>query len=225
MFYSKLSLGKRISSGELLANLMARCSWLCLPTNAGWLEDVAGSGASDQAPPFLWVGTGITANSKALLWSSLFGVCPGVDQYAFNWDKKLYLLFSTIRNGSDAEVVARVQIKPINTEGELAGKGIGLRIDNFALVGESYGTALGTVNLGVTMADRILYQIAIIHYPGEKIEWWVDGVLKARQTATANIPSGTVSSSEIVKSIRNGATGGVAAYSYLCQPKIYLGIS
>ena len=224
MFYSKLSLGKRISSGELLANLMARCSWLCLPTNASWVEDVAGSGASEQDMSFLVVGTGTTVNSRALLWSTLYGICPGIDLEAFNWDKKLYLLFSIIRNASDTEVVARVQIKPATTEGELAGGGIGLRIDNFALVGESYGTALGTVGLNVTMTDKVPYQIAIIHYPGEKIEWWVDGVLKARQTATANIPSGTVSPSQIVKSIRNGATGGVAAYSYLCQPKIYLGI-
>jgi len=195
-----------------------------IPTNAGWSEGVTGSGTSAQNPHYLSVNTGVTASSTARRYIDYFAGFNLVDTnwLRLNWDKKLYLVFNYRRGGSDSEAIARVQIKETAGEGALSAKGIGIRMDNLALVGESYGTALGSLDLGTALTDGVICQLAIIHYPASKIEWYVNGVLKGIQSTIANIPSGIGgATASLVVSIKNGATGGVNAATQFFLPKIW----
>jgi len=164
-----------------------------------------------------------TANSSGLSTFRAYGFSEGADLFKFNWDKKTYLIFNYVRRLSDAEAVGRVQLKEAITIGALAAKGIGLRVDNLALMGESYGTELGEVNLNTTITDQYQYQIVIVHDPSvPNIKWYVNGVLKGTQSTSAKIPSGVAGTyNHFAHSLANGATGGVAVHGYLMQLKIW----
>jgi len=207
---------------EALATLLKGGNVFHIPVNAGWTQSNAGSGSVTFHPVHMDLDTSTTANSRALAYGRLYAL--GLDPVAFdyaNWDKKLYLIFGIARGNSDAEAVFRIQIKYPWTEGALTATGIGIRVDNLAIFGESYGTALASIDLGVTMTGGKGYQIAIIHYPGVSIRWFVNGVLKGTQSTAANIPSGTLSSPGMVASIINGVTGGVNAFCRFIAPRIW----
>ncbi len=207
---------------ETLPVLLKGGNLLHIPTNTRWTQSVAGSGTTVQEIQRIATWTGTTASSSALLRCDLGGFVLASSFWLLDWDKKIYLVFNYVREALDTEAVARFQIKETNTEGALGAKGIGIRSDNFALMGESYGTALGVVNLATTIPVGQSYQIVIIHYPASKIEWYVNGILKGTQPTSANIPSGKAGGvSCVVNSIINGVTGGVNVGSSIFQPKIW----
>lgn len=195
-----------------------------IATNAGWSEVVTGSGTSGQSPSYITVSTGVSASSSARCYINVLGGFNLADDnwVRIDWDKKLYFVFNYRRGGSDSEAVARVQIKGTTDEGALAGKGIGIRADNLALVGESYGTALGAVDLGSNLPDGQICQLVIVHYPASKIEWYVNGILKGTQSTAANIPGGiSAAAVSLVVSIKNGVTGGVYGAAQFFLPRIW----
>ncbi len=208
---------------ETLAVLLRGANYHCFPTNAGWTTSHAGSGNAVQDPGVLYVATGATANSRAMLYSLAYGF--NVDQPGhnlLNWDKKLYLVFNYYRVNSDAQCTARVQIKQANTEGALAVKGIGIQVSNLALYGESCGAAQATVDLNTSLTSARSCQVVLIHYPGSKIEWYINGVLKGTQSNAANIPSGlSTTTTYLLHSVVNGAAGGTDCNSTKMQPKIW----
>lgn len=209
---------------ELLARLLMDANVLHIPTNAAWVPSHAGGGGSALAPSQNYVRTSTTASSRGLLFAGAVGFAQeAAGRDRVNWGKKLYLVFGYCRRSSDSEAVARFQLKEAATEGALAAKGIGIRADNLALVGESYGSELGGVDLGVTLTDNYEKLVVIIHDPGTpKIEWYINGVLKGTQSTAARIPSGTAgAANSLVHSIINGLTGGVDVYSDLFHPKIW----
>lgn len=197
---------------EDLALLLSRGNLLHIPTTA-WGEALVSSGAAVQTPVLQRVGSGTSASSSATLsltfWSLSLNF-RSADSPLVDWNKKLYIGFNYMRSNSDAQGVARFQLKQTDAIGALAAKGIGLRADNLALIGESYGTALGEVDLATTLTSFRAYWITIIHYPGSKIEWYVNSVLKGTQSTAANIPSGIGTEYiRLVHSAANGADGGV----------------
>ncbi|KKL54788.1 hypothetical protein LCGC14_2261900 [marine sediment metagenome] len=208
---------------ESLPFLIKGGTFLILPTNAGWTVSKSGSGGTEEGVASQKLWTGNTASSKGMLYSNFTGFSPGASYSKVNWDKKLYFIFRYSRSGADAEAIARVQMKETNAEGALAAKGIGIRADDLALTGESYGTELGEVDLGVALTSGRDQQILIIHDPSvPKIEWYVDGVLEGTQSTAAKIPNGVAgTTSRFVHSIINGVTGGVFAYSLIFHPKLW----
>lgn len=201
--------------------LLKDANFIQIPTNAGWQEAKVGSGWTAQAPTLLQVTTGITANSLGLLDITLATFPAGTNPYLIIWDRKFYLIYNIARGGSDVQAVARLQIKEVFTEGPLGTKGIGLKIVNFALWGESYGTVLGEIDLGIALSANAGRRVMIVHDPSvPKIEWYVDGVLRGTQSTPTKIPSGSAGggSSSLIYSIKNGATGGVNATSKLSPP-------
>jgi len=209
--------------GEIVPIITKGGNVLHITTQAGWTASNTGTGGNGGNISYMYVLTGTTASSRGLVYALMNGFeeAGGIWSY-FNYDKKLYLIFNYRRNGSDSEAVARFQLKRANTEGALADLGIGIRADNLDLIGESYGTELGEVDLGTTLATDRVSQIVIIHYPGSKIEWYVDGTLKGTQSTAAKIPSGSSASANyLVSSIVNGVTGGVNAIQAILHPKIW----
>ncbi len=205
---------------ETLPVLLKGGNLLHIPTNAGWGTSHTGSGGSSLAPFMLNLWTGTTANSRALLNTQyVVGFSVGGDYRYLNYDKKLYIIFNLNSTNNDVEGVVRFQIKDVLTEGALEQKGVGIRLDNLALKGESFGTSLGVIVL-TTLTVDLIYQIVIILYPGSKIEWYVNGVLVGTQSTAANIPTGVFAASMVFSAI-NGATGGVNINPRLMHPKIW----
>jgi len=215
--YELLSVGAstlEYGDSEALAHLMRMANTAPLPTAAGWSEAVTGSGSSAQQPTRLLVATGTTAGSTARLLTSGYGWGRGMVNAVVNWDKKLYILFTWSLGGTDSDTDRWIQIQDGagTIIGDLDVMGMGVFADNLVLYGESYGSGRAALTLNTTATVDLHYDIAIILYPGSKIEWYVNGVLKATQSTGANIPSGTgVASSWIIASIKNTGSGGQTA--------------
>jgi len=181
-----------------------------VPTNAGWTASVSGSGATIQKPVYLTARTGTTANSNAKLHTYAAGLSVGESAHSVvDFSKRTEMHFYIQRNSSDSEVVGHVQVKRSNAVGDLAEEGIGLRIENFNVIGEAYGTARNTVSL-VTLTNYRPARFTIVLVPNTRVEFWVNGELKGTLTGSA-VPTGKTGDTYIVVDIANGATGGVDA--------------
>jgi len=199
---------------DLLDDLLKDYKIIPVPTNANWLTSYTGSGGATLRPFWMAVYTGTTANSRGMGYVYTSGLNSGDRMiHAVDYSKWLEWDFVITRTGSDPEVVARIQLKQVNTEGDLADVGLGLRIDNYDVLGEAYGTARQTVSLGTLTSDRI-WRVKIVHVPGTRVEFWVNGNLIGTLTGTA-VPTGVTATTYLVISIINGATGGVMANLYV----------
>jgi len=178
-----------------------------------WSPTIVNSGLINLRALDHEVSTGVVANSAATAFTYLSALERlGIAGFrTVDYDRELIIRADILRWRADAEAVARLQIKRTNVEGALADKGIGIRLDNYTLVGESYDTALGTVALGTLTVDAS-HRLMIHHHPGEKDAWYLDGEIVGEQTDPTMIPSGVSNMSNfMVHSIINGATGGVNA--------------
>lgn len=163
-------------------------------TNAGLTEQVVNTASTQVLPGYMLLRTGATSGSLARRFSAdpIVGLNPG---NIFSTDfggRPFRFSFTVSRITSAANAIARAQYKNTQADGALAAAGVGIQINNFALFGESFGSALSSNNLGVTMVDGSTYKVMIVVYPGERVEWWVDGVLRATQTTTSAIPAANV---------------------------------
>lgn len=215
---SEVDLMQSIRDGELLFHLHNSGHFINLPTNTGWDIANTGTGTSFTGPAYLFTNTGIGVSST----SRLFCAPMGLDtNYAkVNFDKKLLIHFNLARTNSDAQLVGRIQFKTVVTEGILSGIGLGLQVSNYTIIGETYGAARGTTDTLYTLSDAEMVKVTIAHYPGEKVEFYINDILKAVYSTTANIPSGSVTSIW-VNSLINGLTGGVSAYMMLSQIQLW----
>lgn len=190
-----------------------------VPTNAGWNTSHV-NGSSSLGAFFLYVTTSATASSRALVWTYTYGLNSGtIYTYDVDWTKRLELSFILNRLNSDAEAVARIQLKEANTEGILAAKGIGLQISNLTMVGEAYGTALQTTGTLATLTDGRIIRVKIVK-TDTAVEFWVDGILVESLTGTAVPTTASTVFNYMVISIVNGATGGVDARQYVSNIEV-----
>jgi len=200
---------------ENLPQLWSKGRQLVIPTNAGWTEVATGSGAGAMAIFQLYTATGATNSSTDMyrVNVSALGVA-GTGYGIINWAKKHIFIFRVWRATTSATTIGRVQLKNAATIGAMGEKGIGIRVDNFAIVGESYGASLGTQATGITMVTGEDNKVVIIHDPDvPKIEWWVDGVLKATETTSAKIPQAlTAVQGTFVVSIEKGAVADTPGF-------------
>jgi len=202
--------------------LVSEGNLLAIPTLAGWSEGVGGSGSTNQYIYGNQVRTGVTLNSSARLYttSQLFGF-DATSFVNFSFDKEIIFIFNYARSASEANAIARVQIKAAATEGALGAKGIGIEVDNFALYGESYGTSLAKLDLSTVLVADHAYQIMIKFYPASRIEWWVDSVIKGTQSTAVKIPTGSIVAYIVHSIITTISNPSADAQSYVMQPKIW----
>jgi hypothetical protein len=163
---------------------------LVVPTNTGLTSAVSGTGTTASLVTYAQLRTGATLGSLARLYST--DVVSGLSQnQIFNVDFGLPLrfCFSITRVTAGASAIGRLQFKTTQADGSLAAKGLGVQINNYTLAGESYGSALATVAL-TTLTDGQTYKVEIFHYPAQRVEWWINGVLTATQTTLSAIPTG-----------------------------------
>ena len=183
------------------AGMLAQGHFQQIPTVYGWTASVTGSGSTTSNATYNQTRTGTTLNSTSVLaTSSTVGGFAGASIFGVDYTKPLVFRFGVGRATAEPNAVGRVQIKTVTAEGALAAAGIGIRVSNYALYGESFGSAGAFVDLSTTLTDTYLYEIEIRHYPGQRIEWWVNGAFAAQTTTTANIP-GAVETSYLVHSL------------------------
>jgi len=176
-----------------------------LVTFTGWTSSVVGSAAVTAYGNRLTLTTGTTSGSSALAYLPAFGLSPpGYYWDRVDWATPLSVIGYVAREVSDANAVARLNLS--NTPGgNLVGKGLGIKIYNLALYGESYGTARCEIDLATSLSMDVASQIEIRLTPGSKIEWFVDGALVGSTTDASCIPTG-VGAGLFVLEIENGAS-------------------
>jgi hypothetical protein len=194
----------------LVENLLRRYRVVYVPLNANWHGvNITGSGYVYWDAAYHDVRTGTTANSSCGQTCDAYGLNGGdVGILSVDFSKKLIWMFGISRRYSDPEVVAWLQLKTSTAVGDLAGTGIGVRVDNYAVTGEAYGSARGTLSLGTLTDNRVMW-VKIVHIPGNRVEFWVNNVLIGSLTGTA-VPTGAPTC-YILHQIKNGSTGGVNA--------------
>lgn len=185
---------------------------ITLPTNTGLTAATSGTGTTSSIVPYFQLRSGATGGSLARLYSTDI-VCGLSQNQLFNTDFGLPLRFSFLltRITAGASAIGRVQFKTTQADGSLAARGIGIQINNYSLTGESYGSALATISLGVTLNDAETYKVEIFHYPARRVEWWINGVLAATQTTATAIPSG-VGTCYLQASLSNVAANDVQMF-------------
>lgn len=211
-------------ASKKLGRLFAEENFLQVPST-GWTQTLVGGGTTTQGITAQRIRTSVTANSSSLLtllvWNN-FGsreLGAALGSQTIWWEHRLELIFNISLPASDSEAVTRIQIKQESTIGALGDKGIGLRIDNLALVGESYGSSLGTVDLATTLTVDDVVRIRIVLDPvALTIAWFVDDVLKGTQSTAGKIPTTSSNVCYLAISVANGATGGVAYLADIANP-------
>lgn len=185
--------------------------WNIINVHTLGITSNTGSGGGGELGFEIYVFTGVTANSRGLRRAPVYFLNDGdIPTRYLDYTKRLEWHFRMVRSGSDAQVVARFQLKQALTEGVLADVGLGVQVNNFDVLGEAYGTARQTVSLGTLTADYH-WQIKIVHIPDTSVQFWVNDVLTATLTGTA-VPVAVAAGTQLVLSIINGAAGGVDAY-------------
>ena len=207
--------GLDLAAANAIPVMVRRGVFPVIATHSACNQGVAGSGNLWGAAGYSVQQTGTTPNSWAVCTIN-FLLLAGRRDSTFDFDKAIELNFLASRENSDAEAVARLFIAPRENwpieEEDIVSKGFGIEIQNYALYGISHnGDSKYSVNLNTNLSDEEAAEIRILHYPGEKIEWYVDGVLKGTQSNPARIPAGVRTWADFGWSIKNGATGGVNA--------------
>jgi len=190
-------------------------------------ETKTGSASVSYGLNYVSPRTGVVANSLYLQtnWGFVWGLNDDPAHGApDSWDatKRLIWEFTVSREGDDAECVGRVQMKVQSdlAEGDLADVGLGVRVDNYAVTGEAFGSARQTVDLGSITSSA--YRFKIKYYPGDRIEFWKNGVYIGQLTGTA-LPSNAWLNKIMALSVslKNGATGGATPVLYVSNMKFY----
>ena len=182
-----------IGEKDYLTKLLSSGRLLHIPTNGSLAPTVTGTGTTEQTVSHYRLATGATNPSTATLGSSAALGGLNVSAFSIDFGKKVIFGFNLTRINSVVGSVGRVQLKTTVGAGGLAVAGIGIQINDLALSGESYGSAVATVSLGSIVNNQSV-DVMIIHYPQSRVEFWLDGVYVAQQINAANIPLGTIAS-------------------------------
>ena len=161
-----------------------------------WTTSVTGSGnVAGQRYGLLDLRTGATAGSTA----AGRGFSMGWPDWDNDWEWFTRMLVSSM--SANGKAWYKVDIL---SAADPAIKSVGWRLDGFALKGIVHnGTSLTVVDLSTTLTGGVVYSLFLKFIAGDKIEWYVNGVLKG---SSSSIPSSYYATEAlIVMSIANGA--------------------
>jgi len=154
----------------------------------------------------IWGGTTITIMNLAVASGATEGVIHAVSvglhladiRHRVDWSKELFIQVVVGRYPTEATSppTCYFQLKPTSASGALTRHGLGIRITNLTLAGESYGANGASVitDLATVMTVEYPYIIGIHFKPTEFIKWYVNGVLKGTQSTAGDLPSATFAS-------------------------------
>ncbi len=148
-----------------------------------WHKTLTGSSALNRSYDTLALKTDDAGAAIGTLYRKITQSIP-----ILTWEKKRHLLFQCYLDCDDRPT-AEMQIHTGRREGS---NYMGFSVENGTLVSENRNATLGTYHLLKTFTGAFIgedIRLEAILFPGEKIEFWVNGVLE--WTETSRIPSGT----------------------------------
>lgn len=161
---------------------------------------VTGSGASYFSNPVMYIKTGASIGSTAMIYNYLFGQFSDLGTYYPDFTRRHWVSFNISTTTDNASVVRYLRFEYVDTPSfaDISSLGFGIKLANLSLLGESYGSQRGEVSLGTIEVNRT-YKIVIDHNPAQGyIKWYLDGVLVGEQTTAAAIPNEDKTISEAV---------------------------
>ncbi len=177
---------------KFISDLLNRQGFIEQTTDfASWTDGSTG-GSIAATPMFLTCTVAAVGGEDGLASCvAAFLRTLGASYDRVDWDNKIVYSFSVARDaGTHADLRGRVQLKEANGEGILAALGIGIEIQNYDIYGECFNGGRSTVDLGVTMTATHSYRIKIEHFPGVRVDFYVNDQLKGSITTVANVPAG-----------------------------------
>jgi len=212
----------------VLIDMVRAANFVFNPTASGWTVVTTGAGNVRQEPMRNLVEIKDANSGSALAYCACMGFNIGGNYGRINWDKHFYIIFNYSIYRSEADLVRRIQVLyAIPTISALSNQGLGFRVENLAMVGESYGTARGTVSLGnlVEIADPNyeMRQVVIELDPDTPaVRFYINGSLAGSITDSNYIPSGIAPGSCYVShSITRPSTGASGVASVYMQGKFW----
>ncbi len=154
-----------------------------------------GSGGGYGGLWYNYLNTGTTTGSSSTGDASMaLATRPGRLCSLFDFNKPYMLKFTFEISVNTALTIARFQFKQVTTLGDLAAKGVGLKVMAGALYAESYGDSRKETSLSMALSTWTNYYALIVHTPATSIKFYIDSgtgwVLKYTETDTAKIPAG-----------------------------------
>lgn len=199
----------RFATPQFIMELLTRqARYMHVPINDLWTDNSGGTGSSALYPQYAELACAAAGGDHGLVYCRAPFLNSYVDTTVWDrvdFDNRIMIAFDVSRDaGTHADLRARVQLKQANGEGVLANDGLGIQIQNFAIYGEAFAGAQGTVDLGVTMVATYTYRIKIILVPNVGVYFYVNEVY--RGVITAQIPTGPAAGTCYwVLSMDNGA--------------------
>lgn len=212
---------------DILVAAITRSNFMMIPTAVGWDETIVGAGVVDQEPFRQRAKiTDVNAGS-ALAYTRSQGFNIGGTYGKVNWDKHLYFILNYGIYFSEANLNRRVQLKGVDTLGQLAEMGIGFQVVDLVMTGEAYGIARGTVALGnmIEIADPSYESIQVVielDPATPAVRFYINGSLIGSIINADHIPSGESGGAVwFAHSIDRAAGGAVNVASVFMHSKIW----
>lgn len=214
LIYDGIDTWRNRTLGFLLQQLLraGTLQWRSLNVGAGWFASTVGTGTTSQFIDRLSVTSGGGAGGTGSLRStSSFHFSLGQTADVIDWTKAMLWVFVLSAIAGTPNGVSRISIGKTGADGitNLVRKGLGIRMDNFDLKGQAHdGTALTTIDLGVTLSANIAVKIAILSDGQGNITWSVDqdgaGLVEVGSTAAGPAVLGTALESVVQYEAENG---------------------
>lgn len=211
--------------GPKILNLFDQGQWATMELGEWMNISTTGSGNVAHVARRLDVSTGATATSTARVRShSETGWSIGHPVGVIDWSKKvvtqvIFAAMAGTTNGATRLVIGKTTGAGV---GDLATKGIGIKIENLALKGHVHnGTEAADIDLSTTLTASQVYRILIVSDGAGNVEWFVN---KARKGATTAGPSVTGSAGESTIQVEADNGGDTADQGILViDLKTYMG--
>lgn len=187
----------------------SRRDWTSHLDPSGYTYSSSGAGShAYRAGTACDIGSGTANSGYGLAAYYLTGILDASTSWdRVNWSKDIVIDGYLGRGVSEANTVAYVQLKEVNTAGILAQRGIGIAIANLALTLESHdGTTRSTQSAGYSLSNYLSDRFRLVFSSGRYLKLYINDVLKA--TITTNLATGAgAATAYFVNSITNGAAG------------------
>lgn len=164
----------------------------------GWLTTFTNSGAQTDEPRRASIRTGTTGTSTARARiSNSPGISTGVDNAIIDWSQRILIEIGFGIRDSTGNGIGRFSLGKTTGDGigDLARRGIGIRLDTLALAGQVHdGTTLTTTATLSTLTDNQRYRLLIVSDGAGNVEWFLDGTSIGSTTGGPSTAGGTLAS-------------------------------
>ena len=214
-------------SPALVEQLFQLDQWHDVPLNSDWVEALVGTGSTSLAfgPRRMLLSTGATiASSAARKLGGENSWSRGQGSDVIDWDKRISIQATLVSEATVATALSRLTMGKAAGDGvgDIADKGVGIRLDDFALFGLVHdGVGLTAVDLSTLLADLQVERVTIKSDGLGNVQWFVNGVLVGSTTGGPT-GLGTPGSDLMQAEVENPGTAAAKSFR-LHNLKVFVG--